>query len=36
MQRLTALEELKQTILQKAFAGELTARAVNVVPEAAE
>ena len=34
--KLDALMELKQTILQNAFAGELTARRVEAVPEAAE
>src|SRR5271165_4359016 len=35
-QKLASLRELKQAILQKAFAGELAARAVEAVQEAAE
>jgi type I restriction enzyme, S subunit len=35
-QKLNALAELKQAILQKAFAGESTARPVGVAREAAE
>ena len=35
-QKLSALAELKQAILQKAFTGELTARLVTAVQEAAE
>lgn len=35
-QKLTSLGELKKAILQKAFAGELTARSIDAVQEAAE
>ena len=35
-QKLAALAELKQSILHKAFAGELTAHPEKVLPEAAE
>ena len=34
--KLVALRELKQAVLQKAFAGELTARSVDHLPEAAQ
>jgi len=35
-QKLGRLAEMKQTILQKAFSGELTAQSADVVQEAAE
>lgn len=35
-QKLAALKELKQSILQKAFTGELTADTANQTPKAAQ